>query len=243
MSKKNQHNKGFSSALFIDPYKLNDEFIDVQNIEEFENMNLGVNSFFQNNVTPKSSDSKLNEINFLSKDLLIRMNENSPTNPKTALSSLRRSSEVCEENEEYSKSNSSLFYQMRKNNSYENRNKNSFHNNSKLSPLKEEIMCNPNRVNIKQGLFSPSNINSVSFDHPKRVNSIDDVSFYPKNFNVNNFKNSNGVFNPTNTITRNIPAFFPQSLNNNKDNKSFMYGKPGWVCCMCKNFNYESIFL
>jgi hypothetical protein len=24
------------------------------------------------------------------------------------------------------------------------------------------------------------------------------------------------------------------------DSKSFMYGKIGWVCSMCKNFNYES---
>jgi hypothetical protein len=242
MSKQNQKDTGFSSALFIDPFKLNDDIIDIQKIEEFENMNLGVNSFIPNNATPKSSDTKLNEINFLSKDLLKRMNENSPTNPKTALSSLRRTSEICEENEEYSKSNYSHFYQMNKNISYENNNKNQFHDYYNLSPLKDENIRNLSDTNINPGLFTQFN-NSVCFDHPKRFNTIDDVSFYPKNFNVNNFKNSNGVFNPTNTITRNIPAFFPQSFSNNQDSKSFMYGKPGWVCCMCKNFNYESIYI
>jgi hypothetical protein len=65
----------------------------------------------------------------------------------------------------------------------------------------------------------------------------DDISFYPKSFNL---KNNSGVFNPTNTLTRNIPAYMPNiSKTPVLDSRSFMYGKIGWVCALCKNFNYE----
>ena len=73
------------------------------------------------------------------------------------------------------------------------------------------------------------------------IKSIDDISFFPKSFNVNNYKNSNGIINPTNTLTRNIPAYMPNfSKTPVLDSRSFMYGKIGWICSMCKNFNYES---
>jgi hypothetical protein len=71
--------------------------------------------------------------------------------------------------------------------------------------------------------------------------SIDDISFFPKNFNINNYRNSNGIINPTNTLTRNIPAYMPNfSKTPVIDSRSFMYGKLGWICSFCKNFNYES---
>jgi hypothetical protein len=96
--------------------------------------------------------------------------------------------------------------------------------------------------------------------HLRKLSPIlnsDNPGFIPKNFNSANLIKQNqqqGIFNPTNTLTRNIPSFFPKNMENLKqqsqsmrtlpskvaDNKSFMYGKTGWICSMCKNFNYES---
>jgi len=92
----------------------------------------------------------------------------------------------------------------------------------------------------------------------------DNFGFIPKNFmqthnvpqiqnqnlinnnninNINNNQQQTGNKSPTKTSPMGNTITSPNSKlnnsNNKNENKSYMYGKIGWVCSMCKNFNYE----
>lgn len=102
-----------------------------------------------------------------------------------------------------------------------------------------------------------------------KLGNYNDITFIPKSYMpragiaMNNngnagLRNSMPMMSSQNELARNANSPLNKhemmkvgsnsSLNGNQvpnianDNKSFMYGKIGWVCSMCKNFNYESIF-
>lgn len=92
-------------------------------------------------------------------------------------------------------------------------------------------------INMNMHLYNPlfthpfynkSFIQPVNASNQKNFNKFNPVPFPQANFNQN-------IFNFTNP--NNTPTIIDQNVS--------MYGKNGWVCGHCKNFNYESksIFL
>jgi hypothetical protein len=264
---------GFKSALFLDPMQC-DQDVNIQTLpEKLGSLNIGSEYVLSNKTTPKSSDTKLNEYkNFLTKDLLQHLDE-SPTKPKVNLASLRRTSELYMsggEDEEIPKQQHSLFYHQRQGLSKNLEKGVEDEMNAKCQYYEmgngcfnhqQSLSYNPYNPNI----FIPSDIennyNPLSPNYEKgqgrlkKLSPNENYSFIPKNFEAEGLKQNVGIFNPTNTLTRNIPSFFPKNIDQKgqcqsqgqvrtvpkaDDNKSFMYGKTGWICSMCKNFNYES---
>jgi len=103
--------------------------------------------------------------------------------------------------------------------------------------------------NYKQNIF-PFNNNNLYFPPPNNYNNI-----YGSNF-VNNqiFFNGNKFINPINQINFNFNQF--NTVNNNMNYFNFntgqqkrkiideytleMFGRIGWICKQCNNFNYET---
>lgn len=103
--------------------------------------------------------------------------------------------------------------------------------------------------NYKQNIF-PFNNNNLYFPPPNNYNNV-----YGSNF-VNNqiFFNGNKFINPINQINFNFNQF--NTVNNNMNYFNFntgqqkrkiideytleMFGRIGWICKQCNNFNYET---
>jgi hypothetical protein len=274
MSDKQENDiSGFKNALFINPMQCDQEMGIHSLPERLESLNIGTDYVLSSKTTPKSSDTKLNEYkNFLTKDLLQHLDE-SPTKPKATLASLRRTSELYMsggEDEEIPKQQHSLFYQQRQglsknpekdiedlHNEMYMKAQQSYDNHVNMcsggltyNPYNPNVFI-PSDIEVCNLTSSPEDCNGYhrSSSRIKKLSPNEDYSFIPKNFEADGFKQNVGVFNPTNTLTRNIPSFFPKNIDSKSqvktvpkvgDNKSFMYGKTGWICSMCKNFNYES---
>ena len=145
----------------------------------------------------------------------------------------------------------------------------SLNNMNLLNRKKAEVQFN-NYVNnnvqeIKNGKFTNfnNNLNYISNSKNNVINfikyepNIDNPPFFPSNFNKNNtelntvnnnkdlseLKKSEIIKNPENSINLKKDN---QSKNESEDNLQpeeylvKMYGRIGWICLYCDNFNYET---
>lgn len=87
-----------------------------------------------------------------------------------------------------------------------------------------------NMSTVSQNPLTQPNLNSSSSnnDHSSQENSPKDSGNMSGRVNIHqNTQNTQNTHNNT---------------HSNGNNKQIMYGKTGWVCSLCKNFNYESKF-
>jgi hypothetical protein len=242
--------QGFESVLFFDPSSYHEEKDNHSLYNHHRTKLKGVPT----RPTPRSSDTKLSDYKtFISKDLLEHL-ENSPMKiKKSSLAHLRESSDNCSSDEEVQMTKQhklSQFYQPMGGHMI------SLEDNKEYLPESSSFEEQSQAYEKLNALNSPDTPYGYKLNKLRQLSTNPNCAFIPKSFNCNSQKQtSTGIFNPTNTLTRNIPNIVPamdyskqqQSLSNKSsptsnanDSKSFMYGKSGWICSMCKNFNYES---
>ena len=110
----------------------------------------------------------------------------------------------------------------------------------------------PNKQNtLKNNIsYSPTNIININYNNNKKEIILNQTPNQIMNLNIinqfnlvnNNFQRSR--FNSSNIIEGNV--IFPIFSNNNnnsinkKEINSEMFGRKGWICSFCNNFNFES---
>lgn len=249
-----EEHAGFSSALFINLCDY--ERCNTPVRDSVGSMKLSIESFTPGH-TPKA-DKKFSESNFkfcLSKDLLARLSECSPmkTNEEReerhrrgsdiylASCSLNSLNEEDEGNKYEEKLNfetpsayPSTYYSeegkslnMSPEEFYSNPTKNSFDKFEKDSNF-DEMTKQYKSENVKK---------KINFEESPDRSNQGSVGNLVGNMNVN----TNGL---QNRVFYNYPNFSSNtcSQENPFKNSTFMYGKPGWTCTLCKNFNYEGKF-
>lgn len=94
--------------------------------------------------------------------------------------------------------------------------------------------------NLHQGVFSSYGKNITSNAGRVMNNMFINSAFYPKNGSLVN----NGGYNAQAAgYSKFAPMYegaMPNMMDNNQKVNLNMYGKNGWVCGVCNNFNYES---
>ena len=109
----------------------------------------------------------------------------------------------------------------------------------------------PNKQNtLKNNIsYSPNNIISINYNNNNKEIILNQTPNQIMNLNIinqfnlvnnNNFQKPR--FNSSNIIEGNlIFPIFNNNINvNNKDNNTEMFGRKGWFCLFCNNFNFES---
>jgi hypothetical protein len=142
------------------------------------------------------------------------------------------------------------------------------HHSNSLSATPLNIRLNP-LYNDDVG-FIPKNFKAdhrtslpnrgIDFNLQQSDYFVDNVNQIPENFNMGNLGNDNLQFfgnqmgnnmNMGNSLYNNFQQQQQQQLKNKTKsafeqqqdaNRMQMYGKCGWICSLCKNFNYESKF-
>ena len=106
-------------------------------------------------------------------------------------------------------------------------------NNSNSS---KETNSNENSIDNNQTTTNTNLTNDIQIQNNKNQNILSNNNFQNKLKNENN-QNKGKIINSMMIINNNIP-FFSQKNNSNKNVE--MFGKKGWICYYCNNFNYEN---
>ncbi len=118
-----------------------------------------------------------------------------------------------------------------KKNSYFNQFNNENKEESKNSSL--QSLNNENTENENKDLYYQySNINTNNFNPNINNSNFNYIDYERQNYNLMNNNN-----NQSNNLNNNLSLFF--SINKNKLFFTEMYGRKGWICIFCNNFNYE----
>jgi hypothetical protein len=117
------------------------------------------------------------------------------------------------------------------------------HNNINIaiSPMSDCKVVTPKFENMTQ-------INKNIFDNNNTKIQIENNNEYYRNpssmnMNINKMKKTANISNlnaSSNRDSQENNLHVSNVTNNTNLNKQHMYGKNGWVCSLCKNFNYES---
>lgn len=235
MSEKNlpemtfEETAGFKSALFLN---ICDMYSPKEILDSVESSRLSIESWTPGS-TPKGAEKRKNESNFrycLSRDLLQRLEEASPISiyqEKNEINSeiyLQGCDEVNEvfENDYTEKVNSHL----------KNTNENLLEDVVRCLNFSEESEELKNKIDTNANSSSGSTNSSVN--STGNISTINSLKF--NSAAVPYFPHSkNNKFNKFNPICNfNFYNIRPNNVN--------MYGKNGWICPSCQNFNYESNF-
>lgn len=238
-------------------------------IEDFQNdrnetNDNGFDSFLSGSLTPNSK--KLD--NCLSNDLLKRLEEYSPIKPKKS-TNYPGPSDFCldtwEQNDVDSTPNKSTklssFASLKKKEGYTN-SPLSEGNCQKVSKFSQDVNqilqfsnCNEYQDDFYQNKFNMNqNSQTKNNNYPGYYQGGSPLGQIPnlnseEGFNFpSTIQNNTIITSAKNYIINNIPhnainqVQSPSEVSGQNQVKSFMYGKLGWVCGACKNFNYEGKF-
>ena len=106
-------------------------------------------------------------------------------------------------------------------------------NNSNSS---KETNSNENSIDNNQINTNINLINEMQIQNNKNQYNLSNINFQNK-INKGNNQNQGKTINSMMIINNNIPIF---SQNNNSNKNIEMFGKKGWICNFCNNFNYEN---
>ncbi len=106
-------------------------------------------------------------------------------------------------------------------------------NNSNSS---KETNSNENSIDNNQINTNINLINEMQIQNNKNQYNLSNINFQNK-VNKGNNQNQGKTINSMMIINNNIPIF---SQNNNSNKNIEMFGKKGWICNFCNNFNYEN---
>jgi hypothetical protein len=210
-------------------------------------------------TTPEGSEKK-KDSNFkfcLSKDLLQRLEENSPFTNYSEKNG--KFPDIClldedniPEDEEIEEKNRSLSYFT--STTLPSKSSDCGYSSRKNCEAKYEHDDVTKMLNFEQGeisnfsnlqVFSYSGMNQGMFNNfGKNFGGAYtmNVNFNPIYFTSSGCISTNKYNQlPVQNLTKNLFNLNNSSLNQINDQTVNMYGKSGWVCCFCKNFNYESI--
>ena len=99
-----------------------------------------------------------------------------------------------------------------------------------------------NNILAKNDLYNKSNINSLNLSHQLNEMNTNQTSFFNNN-NFNLYMN-NKIIYYNNCINLGEPNNnshnTKNNINNNNNYAITMFGKIGWICRLCNNFNFES---
>ena len=106
-------------------------------------------------------------------------------------------------------------------------------NNSNSS---KETNSNENSIDNNQINTNINLINEMQIQNNKNQYNLSNINFQNKVNKGNNQKQGKTI-NSMMIINNNMPIF---SQNNNSNKNIEMFGKKGWICNFCNNFNYEN---
>ena len=109
-------------------------------------------------------------------------------------------------------------------------------NEQNYSNSSKETNSNENSIDNNQTTTNTNLTNDIQIQNNKNQNILSNNNFQNKLKNENN-QNKGKIINSMMIINNNIP-FFSQKNNSNKNVE--MFGKKGWICYYCNNFNYEN---
>ena len=111
-----------------------------------------------------------------------------------------------------------------------NFNSNNINLNIESKETKQEHTSNINISNNNNNEFKPHGNNKFT-------------TFYNNNINLSNLFNQNKNFESHDTMTNNNNPISLGKYIDNLDQEKYlitMFGKPGWICRLCNNFNFKS---
>lgn len=239
----------------------NDENLNSNNFKKRVNHSLFFNSDKENNMNSVNSmGQNLGNSNYYSKELI-----NYPENNNTHSFKNDHYNNKLEFDNNFASANE----ERRSLNTFDNyRNFNeelasNNNNNSLKSDIKKKVPLTKlgnydnvtyipksyiNRVQNNNTLNTINNKNSNVGNNYANLNQLNYSKQMTGGITNNSILNNTNNFNQfnqqnINNVNKNLMAANNITSNNfsnaSQDNKSFMYGKIGWVCSMCKNFNYE----
>jgi hypothetical protein len=254
--------QGFPSALFLNMSEFypNCKTPKRELSETIDSCRLSIESLTPR-TTPKGSEKRVNDSNFkycLSKDLLQKLEENSPFTNYPELNG--KISDVCLLEEEGIEEDEEI---EEKNDPFSNFSPNTFPSESSVYGYPYQNNCDAKYehdkmikvINLGHGEISNlSNLQGICYSgfnqrlftsFGKRIGSG-----YNFNFNLNpSFFNNSATYSnklnqlPLQNYSSNLLNYNNTSLNQINDQNVNMYGKCGWVCSFCKNFNFESNYI
>lgn len=256
-----ENHKGFRSALFVNfpTYDPNNKIKNI--LDSAESVRLSIESMTPNTAERKQAPCESNFKFCLSKDLMQRLEENSPLKACNAKGGLT-GPDIClikcadEQNSDEDLQDRSEFFE------YDVMSENIFRNpilsNYSLNTQKNSHDVITNTPYTSQDVFNPEPNFSYQVPDKKLIiegvssNNIQAESYYPS---FNRYQN-NGIFNCKNNSnnlvnSQQIKNYIQNNINGNNINynaitningaitTSIVNGKFGWYCTACKNFNYE----
>ena len=187
--------------------------------------------------------------NFIRKDSLYQ-NENKQTfsNSEEEEDNISEENNINDNKKLYSNNNNidkeeynqllpnSNYYQTYYENYIPSNNTNIYNNNTNSNITQNIISINQNNYNNNIGINSQQN-QIMNFNIFNQFNLVNNINYINRpRFNSTNILNGNyipPIFSNNITKTNNN-----NNINNN--NNTEMFGRKGWVCSYCNNFNYES---
>jgi len=136
-------------------------------------------------------------------------------------------------------------------NNYEDKNINFIFNNSKNMNMKNKTIESFNNLSNKdtkkinefsKEVINNNNLNSNNNEFKNLIMDINCPSFKPSNFknnenNANNFIKSESIFSNKDENTNKGKE---NGIEKEEEYSLNMFGKKGWICAFCSNFNFET---
>ena len=187
--------------------------------------------------------------NFIRKDSLYQ-NENKQTfsNSEEEEDNISEENNINDNKKLYSNNNNidkeeynqllpnSNYYQTYHENFIPSNNSNVYNNNTNSNITQNIISINQNNYNNNIGINSQQN-QIMNFNIFNQFNLVNNINYINRpRFNSTNILNGNYI--PP-IFSNNITKTNNNNINSNNNNTE-MFGRKGWVCSYCNNFNYES---
>jgi hypothetical protein len=268
--KLEEEETGFKCALFFLNSEIDKSFSTPKKEILKNEINLDL-SLETKSVNSECEEHNKNEIsaNFcIGRDLMRKLNESSPAYAKTFISKLSSNKSIgrvgeiqskeakdrnpVEENEITNKQIEKLMNSRLNNQEHHKEGSPSTNYASEEIPRfdfsfdtinePKEMNCAYTNYQFNNANYSTMNLNEQNYFLNPMISSGNQcatgLNMFSQNFYLNSFSN----YNSLNASRQLNYQNFQKAYQTNHNVETFMYGKQGWICYICKNFNYDSKF-